>query len=214
MPHALFLGSSLAGVDRLNMQPLAPEPESSHRYKEKLHKLPGLFKRKRQPSSARSASGEYELEDLRSRPAAFAGSSTQIETEPEVGKDIVQLENGGESAYEHAVKQYEAEMRSFDRIRWVDIHLRHATVCQTWVKTIGAHPQADTIFSLLGFALTINSSILILAGAAFYFNPDATGEADIPGAFHLMKTFLNNGAAICFAVALLCVSRSPVRDST
>ena len=76
--------------------------------------------------------------------------------------------------------------------------------------------QVDTIFSLLGFALTINSSILILAGAAFYYNPDATGEPDIQGAFHLMKSFLSNGAAICFAVALLCVSRTsgPGSDST
>jgi metal iron transporter len=67
--------------------------------------------------------------------------------------------------------------------------------------------QIDTIFSLVGFALTINSSILILAGAAFFYNPNATGEPDIPGAFELMKTFIGNGAAIVFAVALLCVSK-------
>lgn len=66
--------------------------------------------------------------------------------------------------------------------------------------------QVDTIFSLLGFAVTINSSILILAGATFFYNPNATGEPDIPGAFELMKTFIGNGAAIVFAIALLCVS--------
>ena len=128
MPHALFLGSSLAGVDRLNMQPQAPEPERNHSYKEKLHRLPALLKRSRQSSNEQSVSGEYELDEIRSQPVGHAESSVQLETEREVGKDVVQLESGSESAFEHAVKLYEAEMRTFDRIRWVDIHLRHATV--------------------------------------------------------------------------------------
>jgi len=59
---------------------------------------------------------------------------------------------------------------------------------------------------LLGFALVINSSILILAGAAFYYNSSATGEPDIPGAFNLISSMIGNGAGIVFAVALLCVS--------
>ena len=59
---------------------------------------------------------------------------------------------------------------------------------------------------MLGFALVINSSILILAGAAFYYNSSATGEPDIPGAFNLISSMIGNGAGIVFAVALLCVS--------
>ena len=61
---------------------------------------------------------------------------------------------------------------------------------------------------MLGFALVINSSILILAGASFFYNPDATGEADIGGAFELIKQFIGNGAGIVFALALLCAGQS------
>lgn len=60
--------------------------------------------------------------------------------------------------------------------------------------------------SLLGFALTINASILTLAGAAFYYNSDPTGEPDIPGAYSLIKKMIGSGAATIFALALLCVS--------
>jgi hypothetical protein len=31
---------------------------------------------------------------------------------------------------EKAQKRYEAELRTFDRIRWVDLHLLHTTVCR------------------------------------------------------------------------------------
>lgn len=49
--------------------------------------------------------------------------------------------------------------------------------------------------SLLGFALTINASILTLAGAAFYYqnsniNPD---DADLFGAHALIKNYIGNG---------------------
>jgi metal iron transporter len=54
--------------------------------------------------------------------------------------------------------------------------------------------------------LTINSSILILAGASYYYNPNSPGEADLEGAHALLRNNIGNGAAIIFALALLCVS--------
>jgi metal iron transporter len=68
--------------------------------------------------------------------------------------------------------------------------------------------QADTVISLLGFALTINASILTLAGAAFYYqNSDIDpANADIFGAHALIKSYIGNAAAVIFALALLCVS--------
>ena len=66
--------------------------------------------------------------------------------------------------------------------------------------------QIDTTLSLLGFALTINASILTLAGAAFFYNPEATEDADLQGAYALIKSYIGNGAAVVFALALLCVS--------
>jgi metal iron transporter len=71
-----------------------------------------------------------------------------------------------------------------------------------------ANDQADTIISLLGFALTINASILTLAGAAFYYqNSDIDpSDADLFGAHALIKSYIGNAAAVIFALALLCVS--------
>lgn len=59
---------------------------------------------------------------------------------------------------------------------------------------------------MLGFALTINASILTLAGAAFYYqNSDIDpANADIFGAHALIKSYIGNAAAVIFALALLC----------
>jgi hypothetical protein len=44
-------------------------------------------------------------------------------------RDIVMCENGvQEKAYEADVKRYESEVRAFDRIKWVDLHILHSTV--------------------------------------------------------------------------------------
>jgi metal iron transporter len=56
--------------------------------------------------------------------------------------------------------------------------------------------------------LTINASILTLAGAAFYYqNSDIDpSDADLFGAHALIKSYIGNAAAVIFALALLCVS--------
>lgn len=101
-----------------------------------------------------------------------------------------------EAEYQLALKQYEADVRTFDRIRWVTLHVNHATV--------------DTIYSLLGFALTINSAILTLAGAIFYYGTSGVSadDADLVGAHNLIRDYVGNGGAIIFALALLCAGQS------
>lgn len=71
------------------------------------------------------------------------------------------------------------------------------------------------MISLLGFALTINASILTLAGAAFYYqNSDIDPEnADLFGAHALIKSYIGNAAAVIFALALLCVSAARRRGT-
>ena len=91
----------------------------------------------------------------------------------------------------------------------MDVHLLHATVCPLFYlgESTDHILQIDTALSLLGFALTINAAILTLAGAAFFFG--ASGETvanpSLAGAHSLIKSFIGNGAAIIFALALLCV---------
>ena len=138
MPHALFLGSSLSSVDRLNMLPVPPE---LHPKTKLSHKLPSLFKRQKRrtsdassqnPPGAESSGSAYELEEvpadsvsgrLDRTPALIRGES-EIE---EVGKDVYGL-NRKKTEYEKALERYQSEVKSFDRIKWVDIHLFHATV--------------------------------------------------------------------------------------
>ncbi|OCF34616.1 metal iron transporter [Kwoniella heveanensis BCC8398] len=210
MPHALFLGSSLASVDRLNMLPIEPSPVK----KPRSVSMPSLnpFRRRRPHPRQNSDSTipqtnvdiEYQSSSA-ARPNPATSSASGLSIRPETpGKDLplesIEQDEGemskDELDYVKAVKKYEMDVRMFDRIRWVDLHLLHATI--------------DTALSLLGFALTINSSILTLAGAAFFYgsanvNPD---DADLFGAFDLIKSLIGHSAAIIFALALLCAGQS------
>lgn len=150
MPHALFLGSSLSSVDRLNMLPVPPE---LHPKTKLSHKLPSLFKRQKRrnsdvssqnPTGAESSGSTYELEEVPAdsasgrldastdrTPALIRGES-EIE---EIGKDVYGL-NRKKSEYEKALERYQSEIKSFDRIKWVDIHLFHATVSLETMYTL------------------------------------------------------------------------------
>lgn len=73
------------------------------------------------------------------------------------------------------------------------------------------HASADIIVSLLGFAMCINALILIVAAAAFYRPGSGSGSGDgevgevgdLFDAYNLLKTYLGQGSATAFAVALL-----------
>jgi metal iron transporter len=209
MPHALFLGSSLAGIDRLDMIPRLPTDSTT----KKSFKMPtlGLIRRLRRKTGAVGVEEEtIEMEptptplDTGSQ-ADMAGEMQDAESKP----DILQRSGTKETDHEAAMKKYEADLKSFDRIRWTDLHIAHATVCSRCLSTLlHTDIQADTVISLLGIALTINASILTLAGAAFYYqNSDIDpANADIFGAHALIKSYIGNAAAVIFALALLCVS--------
>lgn len=199
MPHALFLGSHLASVDRLNMR---PEPPTRAR-KPLNQRLPSLLSslRLRSQRSRTTHSDSVELENMEptvaAEPVCDAVPEPSTPTTP--GIEIAKKDDDKddeESEYQLALKQYEADILTFDRIRWVTLHVNHAT--------------ADTIYSLLGFALTINSAILTLAGAIFYYGTSGVSadEADLVGAHNLIRSYVGNGGAIIFALALLCAGQS------
>lgn len=60
----------------------------------------------------------------------------------------------------------------------------------------------ELALSLFTFALFVNSSILIVAGAALYGNPDV-GEADLWGIHDLLSTSIAPAAGLVFGLALL-----------
>ncbi|WVQ73677.1 hypothetical protein IAR50_003257 [Cryptococcus sp. DSM 104548] len=220
MPHALFLGSFLAGVDRLNMIPIpptrTPAPSNPSRQSPRNVSMPSFNPfRRGQPSPSPSPRANTPPRDSElgtgstSHVLAHAHANVHIPTaspssSPELGTpkhaDVAAEDSEmikEDEAFALAQREYEYEVRTFDRIRWVDLHLFHVTI--------------DTTLSLLGFALTINSSILTLAGAAYFYNQDAsadTSEADLFGAFALIKSYIGHAAAIIFALALLCAGQS------
>lgn len=73
------------------------------------------------------------------------------------------------------------------------------------------HGMANMVFSLLGFAVIINSLILILASAVFYYTSDTKGSLDPASLFDahaLIKNMIGKPAALLFALALLASGQS------
>ncbi|THU79099.1 hypothetical protein K435DRAFT_698645, partial [Dendrothele bispora CBS 962.96] len=71
------------------------------------------------------------------------------------------------------------------------------------------HGTVDVVMSLLGFAVVINSLILILASAVFFYgNVDGAGDAGLFDAYDLIKELVGPGAATIFALALLFAGQS------
>ncbi|KAH8120595.1 Nramp-domain-containing protein [Phellopilus nigrolimitatus] len=87
--------------------------------------------------------------------------------------------------------------RSNNSLSFIKAHLKHGV----W----------DIVLSLLGFAVVINASILIIAGAVFFYGPGQTAgntPAGLFDAFDLIASFIGKPAAIIFAIALLCSGQS------
>ncbi|KAJ7922848.1 putative transporter of the NRAMP family, partial [Mycena leptocephala] len=73
------------------------------------------------------------------------------------------------------------------------------------------HGIIDVVGSLLGFAVLINSLILILAGTVFFHNPDhptVNDSASLFDAYNLIHDRIGAPAATVFAIALLAAGQS------
>ncbi|THU79102.1 natural resistance-associated macrophage protein [Dendrothele bispora CBS 962.96] len=78
-----------------------------------------------------------------------------------------------------------------------------------FVKSHIYHGTVDIVMSLLGFAVVINSLILILASAVFFYgHVDGAGDAGLFDAYDLIKELVGPGAATIFAFALLFAGQS------
>ncbi|BGP22227.1 metal iron transporter [Rhodotorula toruloides] len=76
------------------------------------------------------------------------------------------------------------------------------------------HASMDVALSLVGFALVVNSCILILGAAVFYYGDgraqgrDAGGVSDLFDAYELVKEYLGQAFAYLFAIALFAAGQS------
>lgn len=154
MPHALFLGSSLASVDRLDMVPRSPKAPSANRRRSRARISSFLRFGRNEKVSEQDPEGEYEMDPVdihrvhtltglneeAVRPPVTGSSAGMVEraTEVETEQEVKHLsdtrpseddeEDGRRDDFMRAMKRYEAKLGAFNRIRWVDLHLKHATV--------------------------------------------------------------------------------------
>jgi metal iron transporter len=129
MPHALFLGSSLAGIDRLDMIPKPPSPDDGTKRSFKMPSL-GLVRRLKGQSAPREEE-TIEMERTTTRPFTdlpTLDDSSAREADADSKPDILPAVARKETEMEAAMRKYEAELKAFDRIRWTDLHISHATV--------------------------------------------------------------------------------------
>ncbi len=108
--------------------------------------------------------------------------------------------------------------RRLFRVRKLDAtHGDPTRVARMPLELVRAHlpfATTDIVVALVLFALTINSAILIVAGAALYYGANGGQENDsqTPGdlydAFDLLKQYVGEGSALIFAIALLASAQA------
>ncbi|KAF8893712.1 natural resistance-associated macrophage protein-domain-containing protein [Gymnopilus junonius] len=86
----------------------------------------------------------------------------------------------------------------------------HQNNSYAFVRAHIYHATTDMVGSLLGFAVMINSLILILASAVFYYGHSSSqgSPAGLFEAYDLIRDIVGQGAATLFAIALLCAGQS------
>lgn len=136
MPHALFLGSHLAGVDRLDIAPRAPPERGSISYAAFVRRakamprmprkelLKSLTHRRRAPAQETEAGSESV-----SRRGSYGGA-----TEYRDSND--RFEEEEEEKWEKEKARYEAEVKAFDRVSFVALSIKHATVSLAYVRLL------------------------------------------------------------------------------
>ncbi|KPV76894.1 uncharacterized protein RHOBADRAFT_51878 [Rhodotorula graminis WP1] len=116
------------------------------------------------------------------------------------GMDVVAKTRSSTSAAANAKASSRSRPRRRPTLACVEAHLTHASL--------------DIAGSLLGFAVVVNSAILILGAAVFYYgdgrssNPDGGGVSDLFDAYDLVKQYLGQAFAYLFAVALFAAGQS------
>jgi metal iron transporter len=134
MPHALFLGSSLAGIDRLDMIPRPPLLDDKTKRSFKMPAL-GLVRRLKGRSTPAVLEEEtIEMRRTTSSPLPRLTETTILddgsgrELDADSKPDVLPPATQKVTEHEAALRQYEADLKAFDRIRWTDLHISHATV--------------------------------------------------------------------------------------
>ncbi|TKY88065.1 hypothetical protein EX895_003161 [Sporisorium graminicola] len=198
MPHAIILGSHFASIDRLpNLDDQRITNQTSQELldtqqddpdQSRWQLITGSFSRLMRPKP------ETKTEMLRLtgivRSLIHQRTGTH-DVDPDTEENIPHRRSKRQR-----LEPDDLPPRTLENIR---IHIKHASV--------------DIGMSLISFAIVINSAILIVGAAAFYYTPDGSGSgqvvvASLYDAFYLLKDRLGSLAAVLFAVALLAAGQS------
>lgn len=152
MPHALFLGSKLATIERTDVD-----------QDEKVRDAESAGMELKPPSPRRQRTATH-------GPSLHMPQPTPLPTFPMVARS------------------------GFRSMQSIKVHLHHA--------------QVDIAISLLSFALVVNSAILIVAGAAFYYGSGDEDETQVQegnlfSAHALISSRIGEAFGYLFALALM-----------
>ncbi|GAA6047718.1 hypothetical protein JCM3770_001743 [Rhodotorula araucariae] len=159
----------------------------------------GALTRPRSPALARRRARD-EIEEIGAGRVGVAddeGKSLARSTSAAMDDVAVTAESAAQRGEEAAAR---SRPRRKPTLACVQAHLMHASL--------------DIAGSLLGFAVVVNSAILILGAAVFYYgegrssNPDGGGVSDLFDAYELVKQYLGQAFAYLFAIALLAAGQS------
>ena len=117
MPHGLFLGSHLATIDRLDTAPIPPSDRGEN------DGLMTMFNRIR-------ANGLPKQNWSGVLPAKWRKSTEGVNpsAEPEEEIEPTKEEQEADAKWESERVRYEAEVKAFDRVKYVTVSIAHSTV--------------------------------------------------------------------------------------
>lgn len=117
MPHGLFLGSHLATVDRLDTAPVPPPDRAEN------DGLMTMFNRIR-------TNGLPKQDWSVVLPAKWRKSAEVATTSPgqEEERELTKEEKEADAKWENERVRYEAEIKAFDRVKFVTVSIGHSTV--------------------------------------------------------------------------------------
>uniref|UniRef100_V5EA68 Uncharacterized protein n=1 Tax=Kalmanozyma brasiliensis (strain GHG001) TaxID=1365824 RepID=V5EA68_KALBG len=191
MPHAIILGSHFACIDRMPSAEGKSTAVVDH------------------DQFARDLEYQSRWQAIRSSWSRLLQPKPETKTEmlrlSRVVRSLIRGRTGTRGAETDSIDESQRQRdyqidtyppRTLENIR---IHIKHASV--------------DIGMSLVSFAIVINSAILIVAAAAFYYTDNGTGSgqvivASLYDAFYLLKDRLGSLPAVLFAVALLASGQS------
>ncbi|KAJ3937568.1 MAG: natural resistance-associated macrophage protein-domain-containing protein [Lentinula lateritia] len=190
MPHSLFLGSALATQDR-DSPPESQYPSRS--IDSSISSTSTVFSARGSPET--SARKETPEGGLRTRGKSHTSISRIIQPFRLIVAQVFRTHPETTYGAKYNIRRHEDwENNSFD---FVKRHLYHGIV--------------DMTGSLLGFAVVINSMILILSSAVF-FSGNGSGQTQLAAglfdAYDLIRSAVGRSAATLFAIALLAAGQS------